>query len=438
MRRHILTLAFCAIALLTTCVGAFAQSGEDLVDASSRGGVGARGLFSGDLDGLFSFSEFAPFDDEEAAFFKRLRSAFSRRGTITGAPLGESAIFRGQISPPVVSPSSSYATPSYNPTPSNSAGYTPDSAVNPPTLSGGDPAAGYTYDQATSGAVQPPATMDDPTTIKRIFKYQQDASLDATYIPRVSGGLGVAEITGGLFFAIPCETLQGAKVNQGAFRLTPRFTYTNLDLPKEAKIGLDLPDHLFDAGLQTSFSVQTGDFQGNIEVQVGIASEFKKVNSDSFYIRGRAEGALPIDDARKTHILGGVSYYDRLKYKLLPVAGLIWKPNNENEFRLVFPDPMWGHFLGKANETDWWFFVRGDLGGGKWLLTDPARPVGGKRTYNFDYDDYRLSMGLRFDCPKGMVGSFEFGGAFGREIRTKAGTVYEPKNSVLLKAGVFF
>lgn len=432
MRQQFFTAVFTAILILGTSVAGLAQSRDEELIASEAPSWALRNAAMGVWNELVDLSGLNFTDDEDDELAEDF--AFVRRGTVTGEPLTESAIFRGQISPPVVSPTSSYGQPTYSGN-TNTSGYNSGSNYS---YSGSNPTNTYSYDQAQSSVVNPPATADDPTTIKRIFKYQQDASADVLYIPRANGGLGVTELTGGLFFAFPCETLQGAKVNQGAFRLTPRFTYTAIDKPKEGYKGPNLPKNLFDAGLQTSFSVQTGDFQGNVEIQVGVASEFKKIKKDTFYIRGRAEGALPIDDARRTHILGGVSYYNRLKYKLLPVAGLIWKPNNENEFRLVFPDPMWGHFLGKANETDWWFFVHGDVGGGKWLLTDFEHKLNGKESYVFDYDDYRLSAGLRFDCPKGMVGSFEFGGSFGREIRTKEGVVYKPKNSVLLKAGVFF
>lgn len=326
--------------------------------------------------------------------------------------LGLGAVLRGQIDPPVVSPTTQSAT---------QYGYKT-----------------YTYEAAQNSSVNPPATFQDPTTFRKLFKYQQDCSGSFTYIPRNNGGLGVIEGGGGLYFAVPCETLRGANINQGVFRLTPSFNYTGFQSPKGKDIGIDLPNNVFDAGLDTSFSVNVNDFEGTIAVQVGVASEFKKLTGDTVYVRGRAEGSLPVTDDRKVRVLGGVGYYNRIKYKLVPIAGVVWKPNETNEFRLVFPDPMWGRFLRKVNDVDWWFFVRGDIGGGKWLVTDFEHKVNNKATYNFDYNDYRVSTGLRFQCPKGLVGSFEVGGAFGREVRTKAGVVYKPKSAVELSVGLFY
>ena len=319
-------------------------------------------------------------------------------------------IVRGQIQPPVVSPSTSTTYGSTT----------------------------YTYDMATEGAVNPPVTMEDPTTLRKVFKYQQDCSKSFAYIPRTKNGLGVIEGGTGLYFAFPCETLRNGNINQGVFRLTPTFNYTNFSKPKDRTFSPTIPKNVFDAGLATSFSLAVNDLEATVEVQGGIASEFRKVTGKSFYLRGRAEGSLPVDDERTTRILGGVAYYNRIKFKILPVAGVVWKPNANNEIRLVFPDPRWGHFLVRNNGTDWWFFVSGDLGGGRWLMTDVNHPVKGKKSFNVDYNDYRVTTGLVFDCPKGFKGSFEVGGSFGRELKTKEGTLYKPKSAVILKAGLFF
>ncbi|MDD3588792.1 MAG: hypothetical protein PHO46_00775 [Thermoguttaceae bacterium] len=319
-------------------------------------------------------------------------------------------IVRGQIQPPVVSPSTAMT-------------------YGPPT---------YTYETATEGAVNPPATMEDPTTLKKVFKYQQDCSKTFLYIPRTNNGLGVIEGGGGLYFAFPCEAFRNSSINGGVFRLTPTFNYTGFQTPKSTTITPDIPNNVFDAGVATSFSISVHDLEGTVEVQAGIASEFEKIKGDAFYLRGRAEASLPVDDDRTTRLLGGVAYYNRLDYKLVPIAGVVWKPNANNEIRFVFPDPRWGHFIIRKNETDWWFFVSGDIGGGKWLMTDHNHKINGDPTYCFDYNDYRVTTGVVFDCSKGLKGSLEVGGAFGREIVTKEGTVYKPKSSVLLKAGLFF
>ena len=52
--------------------------------------------------------------------------------------------------------------------------------------------------------------------------------------------------------------------------------------------------------------------------------------------------------------------------------------------------------------------------------------------------NYKIGVGVSFDCPTRLRGSFEVGGAFGREMRAAFGTFYKPKNAVYLKAGLLY
>ena len=193
-----------------------------------------------------------------------------------------------------------------------------------------------------------------------------------------------------------------------------------------------MPDSTFDAGLTTLLTTQLRDLEVKVELSVGLASSFKKVDGDAFYIRGRAMGALPIDNDKQVKATGGLIYYDRIEYKIVPSGGIIWRPNEQNVVRLVYPDPRWSRYLTKLNETDWWFYIGGEIGGGRWLIEDRAG-----RSFNTDYNDYRVGLGLTFDCVK-LKGGFEVGGAFGRKLVSKQGVWYEPKDSVYLKTGFLF
>ena len=106
--------------------------------------------------------------------------------------------------------------------------------------------------------------------------------------------------------------------------------------------------------------------------------------------------------------------------------------------RLAFPNPRWDHYLTKVNETDWWLFVNGDIDGNSWLMYDSETTVRGKNSFRVDYNDYKVGVGVSFDCPTRLRGSFEVGGSFGREMRTKNGSIYEPKSAVYLKFGLLY
>ena len=279
-----------------------------------------------------------------------------------------------------------------------------------------------------------PSTSEEETTIQKVFKYRGDASASYLFVPKGDdAGLGMHEVEGRLLFAFPWETMRERTcLNNGYFLLTPSFKYNHWSQSNVPSAPFEMPDSTFDAGLTTLLTTQLRDLEVKVELSVGLASSFKKVDGDAFYIRGRAMGALPIDVDKQVQATGGLIYYDRIEYKIVPSGGIIWRPNEQNVVRLVYPDPRWSRYLTKLNETDWWFYIGGEIGGGRWLIEDRAG-----RSFNTDYNDYRVGLGLTFDCVK-MKGGFEVGGAFGRKLVSKQGVWYEPKDSVYLKTGFLF
>ena len=329
-----------------------------------------------------------------------------------GETVASSLILRGQIQPPVVSP-----------TTETQIGESTASFVIPPVTS----------DDPVFNPIAP-STSEEETTIQKIFKYRSDVSASYVFIPKGdSNGLGMHEVEGRLLFAIPWQTMRERTcLNNGFFLLTPSFKYNHWSQTDVPSAPFEMPDSTFDAGLTTIFATQLRDLEVKVELSVGLASSFKKVDGDALYIRGRAMGALPIDNDKQVKATGGLIYYDRIEYKIVPSGGIIWRPNEQNVVRLVYPDPRWSRYLTKLNETDWWFYIGGEIGGGRWLIEDRAG-----RSFNTDYNDYRVGLGLTFDCAK-FKGGFEIGGAFGRELVSKQGVWYEPKDSVYLKTGFLF
>ncbi len=329
--------------------------------------------------------------------------------------LENSFVLRGQT-PPVVSPSTTTQI-------GESTVYGSTANVVIPPVTGDDP------------AFQPiaPTLDEDATTIQKVFKYRDDISASYTFVPKSgSGGLGMHELEGRLLFAIPCQTMrERVRANNGFFLLTPSFRYNGWSQSETPAAPFQMPSSTFDAGLSTAFFGNLRDLEIKVEVSVGVASSFEKIDADALYIRGRAMGALPIDNDKQVKATGGLIYFDRIEYKIVPSGGLIWTPNERNIVRLVYPDPRWSRHLTKLNETDWWFYIGGEIGGGRWLIEERGE------TFNTDYDDYRVGLGLTFDCER-LKGCVEIGGAFNRKLVSKQGVWYEPKDAVYLKTGFLF
>lgn len=394
--------------LRVAALAAAPSDGAPSVDASSA--APSDGVFDGVFDGSFSGALGNSFEN---AFDAPLETALN---SARENAFGNSFVLRGQI-PPVVSPSTSATKIG------ESTVYDSTSTFVLPPVTGDDP----------EFAPITPTLDDEATTVQKLFKYRDDISASYMFVPKGdSSGLGMHEIEGRILFAFPWETMRERTcLNNGFFLLTPSFRYNHWSQTDAPATAFKMPESTFDAGLTTLFATHLRDLEIKVEVSVGVAASFDKINGDALYIRGRAMGALPIDNAKQVKATGGLIYYDRIEYKIVPSGGIIWRPNEQNVVRLVYPDPRWSRYITKLNETDWWFYIGGEIGGGRWLIEENGE------TFNTDYNDYRVGLGLTFACDK-MKGCVEVGGAFGRELVSKRGVWYEPKDSVYLKTGFLF
>lgn len=271
-------------------------------------------------------------------------------------------------------------------------------------------------------------------SVDKVMRFLNKLSLNYTFIPKSgSEGLGINNFNFHSRFAVPCDFLSSVAYQSESnyFYITPGFALDLWSGMKDSKVPYEMPSSTFDASLAFGVMPQlTQDFGIEAWISVGLASSFEKVKTKSIYVRGRAMGNLVITD--NLTATGGVIYYCRNRYKILPSGGVVWKPNRNNEWRLVFPDPRLAHYLKKINETDWWVYLQGNIGGGRWLISDKGQ------TFNTDYNDYRLGIGMMFDSPNCLSGSVEIGGAFGRELYAFGNAWYKPKTALYIKGGIAY
>ena len=111
-------------------------------------------------------------------------------------------------------------------------------------------------------------------------------------------------------------------------------------------------------------------------------------------------------------VVFGVDYLDRGDIKLLPVAGLIWTPNAEMRFELVFPRPRAVFQLTEHHRL----YVAGELGGGTWAIE--------RVTFDNDlatYHDLRVCVGVEYVEKDGQRLAFEIGYLFDRRLEYTSG-----------------
>jgi hypothetical protein len=204
----------------------------------------------------------------------------------------------------------------------------------------------------------------------------------------------------------------------------------------------DLPPRTYDAYLDTAWNPQVLPWLGaELSFRIGAYSDFnKKVTTDTLRFLGNGFGVITLSP--NFRIKAGVMYLDRNKIKLLPSGGIVWTPNPDVYFNILFPNPKIARRLINYGTTEWWIYAAGDYGGGAWQITRadlPFSPVANSYD-NFDYNDIRVSVGLEFKTYRNFTGLFEVGGAFSRELiyRSQSPPAFYPNNTVFLRGGLAY
>jgi hypothetical protein len=271
-------------------------------------------------------------------------------------------------------------------------------------------------------------TMNSENYWTKTQKFLQELSFEYTYLyGRGSDpndlGINAAEVTS--TFAFPMfghiET---------PLLVTPGFEVDWLQGPSGVA---ELPPQVYDAYLDFAWYPHPYPWMGfELGLRTGIYSDFHVLNSESLRLMGRAAASLSVSPTMD--IVLGAAYLDRLDVKLLPVAGVYYRPTPDWDMYLVFPNPKVRNFIAAVGSTKWWWYAAGEYGGGSWTteLTTGEN--------QFDYNDIRVIGGLEWETQTQIHGHLEIGYVFNREIiyRHHPPTNIDPDDTFMLRAGVGF
>jgi hypothetical protein len=320
-----------------------------------------------------------------------------------------------------------------------------------PVSPGMDP---YAY--STPGNTPSPLLADDPyfqygsagIPMAAMTKFCQDIRLDYHwFLGHGQKELGLNDIDLSATFAIPFLSNPNTPL-----LITPGFDMQLWEGPISIApatptdpAAADLPDKTYGAYIDTAWKPQIANspVSGDLSVRVGLYSDFTTTTTKSIRVTGNAFGVVQL--SRSVKLKAGVMYLNRLEIKLLPSGGIIWTPNSEIEFQILFPNPKIRKHLTTTGTVDWWIYASGDYGGGSWTIkranipgvSDPE--IAGQNDA-FDYDDIRIAAGVEFLTQRRMNGWFEAGGAFSRKLHYRSGLPenFYPNNAFFLRAGLAF
>lgn len=247
-----------------------------------------------------------------------------------------------------------------------------------------------------------------------------------------SQSVGITSVELNASFAFPIL------VQQPPFFVTPGFAIHFWDGPSSSDWQGNpvLPGSTYDAYLDTAWRpVITPWLSGDIGFRVGVYTDFNFVNSHSIRTIGRGLGIVTLNP--RWQAAAGIVYLDRFGIKLLPAGGLIWTPNQDVRWEILFPRPKLAQRVTTIRNTDLWAYAVAEYGGGRWTFERPGNIPAG-----FDYNDYRVAGGIETKGVNRLRGWFEVGFVWGRTVKyyyTNPGIPsFSPDETVMLRGGLLY
>jgi hypothetical protein len=203
------------------------------------------------------------------------------------------------------------------------------------------------------------------------------------------------------------------------------------DLPPPGPFGL--PPQVYSASLGFGWRPHlTPQFWADIETSIGVFTDFQGVTADSIRIQGTGLGVLALTPTITLKL--GVTYLDRVDLKLLPAGGIVWTPNPQTRWDIYFPKPKLARYLTTIGNTDIWFYLNGEYGGGSWTIGEAAvdRRV--------DVNDIRVGGGLEWTHQIGVQGFVEAAYVFERELVFATGGPfkYQLDDTLMVRGGLIY
>lgn len=252
----------------------------------------------------------------------------------------------------------------------------------------------------------------------------QKVTFDATWLATGSGPIdfGMTDLETKAVFGFPCPARTSPLV------VTPGFGVHFFDGPE----GFDVPGQVYDAYTTFRWMRSLGPRWGiDLAVSPGWYSDFEQGSSRALRISGY--GAAAFTWLPTTKLVLGLAYLDREDISFLPVAGVIWTPNEDTSFELIAPRPKIARrIVATPDDTEIWIYLAGEFGGGTWAI---------QRLGEDDlltYGDYRVLLGLERKAFGRLSASAEVGFVFGRKLEFGSGAEIEPDPTVLLRGGLAY
>ena len=262
-------------------------------------------------------------------------------------------------------------------------------------------------------------------TIRRQGCFQQIHG-GIEYIPNVGKRKsGMTTFSASVRFALPLPD------RDHPLMITPHFSWTDFSFPESLVPIFGRKAGLYTGGLQGDWLFPVSPcFMFDLGFGASWNADLKTSSSDSLRFTGRVVGVWRWNET--THLLLGASYQNISDWKVVPVFGLTWKPNENSYLDATFPmakaarriTQMQGLPTFENGESPYWIYVTGGLTGGRWAIKPDGedRNLWGANAL-VSYYDYRILGGLEKKVLGEVNWAVEGGLVFARHLEIEGWTV---------------
>ncbi len=257
------------------------------------------------------------------------------------------------------------------------------------------------------------------------YRFGWTPRLDYGYLPSAHTNPDVGGFTA---YELDTEFVFTAPVGPDLiFTMAPQFSYHNWDT------GSSFSKDLFRFGMNLQLATPGAApwgyqiaFNPSVNTDFGGPLASEAVNLDS-------SGMMFFRLNPQWQIVLGAGYLDRVNDIIIPYGGVVYTPDDNWEFRLLFPQGRISRYIGDFLWGSHWLYLGWEYHVESYQITTATTSRN-----QIQMDDYRLTLGIRSDHP-GFTKFIEAGYVFGRDIDFKrAVRGFEITDGFLIRGGIRF
>ena len=223
-----------------------------------------------------------------------------------------------------------------------------------------------------------------------------------TWRPGSGGRFGEFGLAGAV--SIPVKGWKGLSITDG-------YGYHFLDGPTRT----DMPPRVFDFNWGLHYFGEISDsWWIDLAFSAGLYTDFEDSAREGW--RFPSHAVISWEVSSEVQPVAGVRYFDRDNLGLLPVAGVILRPDDGLRIELVYPEPKVAWRISCENDKEHWMSLSGRIGGGEWAIERDRTGLADVATYT----DYELVLGFDTIDNGGSISSFEIGYVFDRDLEYRS------------------